>query len=233
MTETTTLTNMQTSIETEALFTALVAAQVNMTRAVKGSVNPFFKKTYASLGDIAEACMPALNGEGIAVIQGGSPAAHNGSVTMTTRFCHTSGQWIEGSLTLPLAKSDPQGLGSAVTYGRRYLLAAMGGVIMADDDGNAATGKTQDGRKETAPAGGTDEPPKGDPASPATKPQLNMIFAKAKAKGIDKEDLVALSKATTGRDSRKDYTKGDIDKMIEAIDSWTDDGLHDDQNLPF
>jgi len=58
---------------------------------------------------------------------------------LVTKLCHTSGEWIEQEMSVPVPKADPQGAGSALTYMRRYALAAFVGVVQADDDGNAAS----------------------------------------------------------------------------------------------
>src|SRR6202008_4399225 len=62
---------------------------------------------------------------------------------MTTRLLHESGEWMEGTLVMPLPKQDPQGFGSAMTYARRYALAAITGLYQDDDDGNAGSGVGQ------------------------------------------------------------------------------------------
>jgi hypothetical protein len=59
-------------------------------------------------------------------------------VHLTTRLLHTSGQWIEDTASSPLPKADPQGVGSATTYLRRYALAAFLCITQEDDDGEAA-----------------------------------------------------------------------------------------------
>ena len=63
-----------------------------------------------------------------------------GTLSLTTRLIHESGEWIEDTATMPLPRHDPQGFGSAMTYCRRYALAAAVGVYQDDDDANAASG---------------------------------------------------------------------------------------------
>ena len=53
-------------------------------------------------------------------------------------MCHSSGQWVDSSYVMPVSKLDAQAVGSAITYARRYALAAMVGVAPEDDDGNNA-----------------------------------------------------------------------------------------------
>jgi hypothetical protein len=54
---------------------------------------------------------------------------------------HSSGEWVAQNMSLPVSKPDAQGAGSAITYMRRYALAAIVGVVQADDDGNSASNK--------------------------------------------------------------------------------------------
>jgi hypothetical protein len=88
-----------------------------------------------------EAIVPALNKAGIAVLQ--SPAFDGEMVTVTTILIHESGASVTSDLKLRPSKLDPQGIGSATTYGRRYSLLALAGVAPEDDDGNAASGPRQ------------------------------------------------------------------------------------------
>lgn len=81
----------------------------------------------------------ALNNAGIVFLQTPSPS-EDGTLALTTRLIHESGEWIEDTATCPLPKRDPQGFGSAMTYLRRYSLAAITGLYQDDDDGNAASG---------------------------------------------------------------------------------------------
>jgi hypothetical protein len=60
-------------------------------------------------------------------------------MSLTTILAHESGEWISQEMSLPVSKVDAQGAGSAITYMRRYALAAVVGVVQADDDGNAAS----------------------------------------------------------------------------------------------
>lgn len=120
-----------------AMAGALAKAQAEVTGAAKDSLNPHFKNKYADLASVWDACRPALSAHGIAVVQ--SPAADGARVTVTTLLLHGSGEWIEGALTMTAQQNTPQGIGSCITYARRYALAAMAGVAPEDDDGNEAS----------------------------------------------------------------------------------------------
>jgi hypothetical protein len=66
----------------------------------------------------------------------------DGNMTLTTVMTHSSGEWVTQNMSLPVSKPDAQGAGSAITYMRRYALAAIVGVVQADDDGNSASTTT-------------------------------------------------------------------------------------------
>jgi hypothetical protein len=78
-----------------------------------------------------------LAANGLSVVQ--LPEGDGSVVTMTTMLIHTSGQWVSCTGTFKPTKADPQGLGSCITYARRYQLCAIVGISPEDDDGNAAS----------------------------------------------------------------------------------------------
>ena len=121
----------------KSIATALAAAQINMGKALKQANNPHFRSKYADLGSVMDACLPALNERGIAVIQ---PTGENelGRFVETIMIHGESGEQLSCRVPLIVGKNDMQGYGSAVTYARRYGLMAMAGIAAEDDDGNAA-----------------------------------------------------------------------------------------------
>ena len=125
------------SDEINEIAAAMVEVQNQIGPAAKGKTNPFFKSSYATLGDVWEACRGALHANGIAVIQGSRVVG--GKACMETKLIHTSGQWLSSLWEMMPAKEDPQSMGSAITYMRRYSLSARVGILAADDDGNAAS----------------------------------------------------------------------------------------------
>jgi hypothetical protein len=92
------------------LAAAMAAAQGEMGAAVKGSSNPFFKSKYASLGDVIEAVKAPFAAHGLSYVQ--FPVSGEGSVGLATRLMHSSGEWLEQSFFIPLAKMDAQAAGS-------------------------------------------------------------------------------------------------------------------------
>lgn len=132
---------MKTSEKIDLLAAALVAAQSEIGNATKNAKNPHFKNNYADLGAIIDAVKPVLNKHGIAVIQSLSYSLMGEeapNLMLGTRLVHVSGQWIEDYAKSPLPKADPQGVGSATTYLRRYSLAAFLCITQEDDDGEGA-----------------------------------------------------------------------------------------------
>ena len=117
---------------------ALAKAQGEMRHAVKDTENPFLNKKYADLAAVWEACRQPLASHGLAVAQTVG-YTEDGTPTVTTILMHTSGEWVSDECAMKPVKNDPQGIGSCITYMRRYSLAAMVGVYQDDDDGNAAS----------------------------------------------------------------------------------------------
>lgn len=123
----------------ETLATALVAAQSEMPKVPKNGTNPHFHNQYVTLDDLLDAVRPVLNRHGLAVVQMPSMTAE-GQPALSTTILHVSGERIEYQMPLVLQKQDMQGVGAAITYARRYMLAAALGIAEGvDDDGNQAS----------------------------------------------------------------------------------------------
>ncbi len=119
---------------------ALAKAQAEMKPAKFNKVNPHFKSKYADLAAIREATIPALTKNGLALYQG--MRLYNGGVVLHTKLIHDSGQTLESDYPIPM--DQPQKMGSAITYARRYCWSAMCGIVADDDDdANAATGNSK------------------------------------------------------------------------------------------
>lgn len=121
------------------LAAALSVAQGTIQPAIKDATNPAFRSKYADLGAVWEVCRPVLQEHGLSVVQ--LPVdAGDGRIGLTTILLHKSGQWIRSTASTRITKDDPQGVGSGLTYLRRYALSACLGVVADDDDdGNAAS----------------------------------------------------------------------------------------------
>ena len=136
---------MEKSQSIQKLTAALLLFKVKMGKVKKDATNPFFKSRYASLSNILDAIAEPLNESGITFCQ--FPTGEHGLTTIIM----FEDEWIQSEYKMRPAKDDPQGVGSAITYQRRYALAAILGLnIDDDDDANAATfgGKTPEQAEE-------------------------------------------------------------------------------------
>lgn len=128
---------MKTSESIIKITPAFLAAQKKIESVIKDQNNPFFKSKYADLSSVIGACKEQLNKEGIAVLQ---PID---GMSVETVLVHESGEWFSSST--PIVSKDennPQALGSAITYAKRYGLQSMVLLPAEDDDGQAATKQT-------------------------------------------------------------------------------------------
>lgn len=137
---------MNKSDSIASLAAALAKAQGEIENASKNAANPHFKSKYADLAEVLNTVRPVFAKHGLAVTQ--FPAFADGLASVETVLTHSSGEWMSGTASAPVVKQDPQGVGSALTYLRRYSLAAVAGIAQEDDDGNAAS----NGRSEVAAA---------------------------------------------------------------------------------
>ena len=155
---------------------------------------------YATLASVWQAVRGPLTENGLSVVQTCEPGAI-GELRLVATLLHTSGQWISGTTALPLPAQTPQGFGSALTYARRYGLAAMVGLCVDHDDDGAAGSRRQDRAPRVSdddrePTEVTPERPGAwwkVPCNRATAAQLRAFArAYARAKGVqsvDREEL--------------------------------------------
>jgi len=133
---------MKTSDSINEIATALSAAQAEIQNPSKSAENPFFKSRYADLAEVLSVVRPAFTKQHLSIVQ--MPyTSENGQIGVTTMISHASGQWMQGEVDLPLQvnKNVNQDAGSAITYLRRYALAAACGVAQEDTDGNLGKSK--------------------------------------------------------------------------------------------
>ena len=149
------------------LATALSKAQGEIDDATKTGMNPAFRSKYADLAAVRAVIREPLAVNDLAVVQ--LPRSIDGAVEVETMIIHKSGEFIAETLRMPVNKWDAHGIGSGITYGRRYGLMSMLGLAADDDDGNGAV--------ERAPA----------TVQPMKKPALEMD-AKLKKSATDAAD---------------------------------------------
>ena len=132
---------------------ALAKAQGEMRPAVFNRGNPHFKSRYADFTSCMDAVREPLSKNGLAISQMPSSTA-DGKFVLVTLLAHTSGQWMAGEFPLLTEKMNSQGIGSAMTYAKRYSLCGMTGLVAdedADDDGEAAVGRGKNLQEDKQP----------------------------------------------------------------------------------
>lgn len=190
---------MNRSEQINELAAALAKAQAEMRFASKANVNPHFKSKYADLASVIEAIRDPLSRNGLSHTQL-CREGENGAVTVDTMLMHASGQFIASTMTMRPQKNDPQGVGSALTYARRYALQGICGLASDDDDGNAASGQHAAGNGNGH-------------AAPARSPADNVApFIKRLADAKTPEELIAI-----GGECRKQYDKGTPEMKVFMV----------------
>ncbi len=140
------------SPEIKEFVAALAKAQGVMKPAVFNRVNPHFKTRYADFTSCMDACRTPLSENGIAIVQ--YCATIEGKFNLVTMLAHVSGQWMKSEFPIISAKMDSQGIGSAMTYAKRYSLCGMTGIVAdeeQDDDGESAIGRGKQEPQRNAP----------------------------------------------------------------------------------
>jgi len=147
------------------LAAALAKAQTEIGTVQKDQDNPYFKSKFASLATVWEAVRPVLSKNNLSVVQ--MPSHDESGYFVETQLMHSSGQWVRARTYMKPAKEDPQGIGSLISYARRYALQAMVMACPDDDDGEAAMGRTNKPAESPKPA--VKAKPAEAPARPATE----------------------------------------------------------------
>lgn len=155
---------MKTSETTTAILKTLIQVQGQLPSFKKDATNPFHKNKYLTLYELMDGLRPLLTKQGLVLSQGSRDTQvlddNSMAITMFTRLWHVqSGEWVESELVMPLSQSSAQGAGSASTYGRRYTLSALLGIVADDDDdGQSASASGIQRRQPVAQAAQTVQP---------------------------------------------------------------------------
>lgn len=169
---------MNKSETTVTIFKAISAAQGDFKTVEKTSLNPHFKSKFAPLDSIIEMLRPILPKHGLSFIQ--FTDTDDIGIIVETVIAHESGEWISGRLKMPATKQDPQGYGSALTYGRRYGLAAALGIVSDEDvdgDGNGESEKKAQPQQPQNQQSRTHQQPQKQPQSVGLTPS-QQAYAK-------------------------------------------------------
>jgi len=131
-----------------------------------------------------------LDKYGLSVVQ--APYTEGENIIVETFLLHNSGEWIKTPLlSLKMEKLTAQGVGSAITYARRYALSALLNISSEEDVGQEE--------------------------EPITEKQIKYIHVLAKEKGIDNTSLKNYSKALFTKDNSRELTKKEASSLIEAL----------------
>lgn len=213
------------------LATALADVQAELQPAVKDAVNPHLRNRYADLASCWDALRAILPRHGLSVAQYGCITA-DGKPALTTVLLHASGERLEG--VIPLLIGDPKGitamqaLGSAISYARRYGLAAMTGLIAEDDDGNGTTGGHKPPAPPAAPSQTTQKASSLPPNSPDQGKGVQSSTLENQREPVANPDEVFQIQTTVGKlytKNGKGWTatsfKADDGKYLSTLDAST------------
>jgi hypothetical protein len=193
--------------ELDKLIPALIKFQTVVKSPAKTKTNPHLKNKYADLSDIVDVVRGPLAENGLAISQLVCDNA------VTTMLLHESGQYLSATTTLTLERPTMQGLGSAITYARRYALSAILGIVADDDDDGHAASTTTPAKQNT--------PASAPPAAPndgCSEPQRKKIFAMIGELKWDNTKAKSFLKEMVGVDSSKDLTKEQAKKVIDLLE---------------
>ena len=169
---------MEKSESITELAKALNKFQAECSGAKKNANNPHFKSKFANLEAVINCAKDALSDNGLSVVQ--FPIMDQGYCGVETILMHSSGEFISNKLLLACKKQDPQAMGSAITYARRYSYQSVLGIPSEDDDGEKSMPRNQAPVQQQAPA-----PVQYQRISPAQATEL-MTIAQSKSKaGVD------------------------------------------------
>lgn len=171
------------SEEIAELAKALAIAQSELENPLKEALNPHFRSKYADLSSVLNCVRAVFPKNGLSVMQ--HPSFQPNLALVETIIMHSSGQWMSSVSSCPLQKQDAQGVGSAITYLRRYSLSAICGIAQEDDDGNSAT--TSNDKEYKLPNAKSFRPVYRDGPNPQQEPIANQTFIteEGKKKKID------------------------------------------------
>ena len=215
-----------------ALAAALAKAQAGFTFAAKASEAPILskgkdgktyqsgKRTYADLQSVLDAVRDGLTANGIAIIQAPMPSKKDGIMLRTT-LAHESDEWIASELELPNDRmGGVQGMGSALTYARRYALAAMVGIAQDDDDGETAMAESRKAEKQRVQKA-RQQAVAENPDAP-TPEMFRALMATLTERGCrEREEYLTELSSFFGREvkSSKELTRAEISDYLSACNT--------------
>ena len=173
------------------MFDDLKKVQEGIVKLQKGAKNPFFKSKYVELNQVLEVVKPVLHENNFILLQLPQHVKETGKNTLKTILLHSSGKEIVSEIELVCVdRNDPQKLGGAITYMRRYSIISMLGLEQEDDDGNSASNKT---------------------TKPTPKTEAELLFEEIRAVG-DEHKWAGIKKKYNAK-SGNDLTKAQMQEI--------------------
>lgn len=224
---------MKTSDSIKEIIPALLKVQGSIGKARKDKDNPFFKSKYADLESVWGACHEQLQENKIVVVQTGSE--DEGQFYLITTLIHESGEWISSDIPLVMEKETMQGLGSAITYSRRFGLSAILGILQEDDDGNkASTTKKHQNTSKASEVNKSDKTPQGHAHEVSKEHTVTFNGTMIKIKEIT--DSTKIATASKFVEDNKDKFKAvEYKTLLDTLDNKEKEfkaGLFDDKEIP-
>lgn len=206
---------MDKSESIKELATALAKFQGEVTNTINSKTVTVKTKTgstysyrYAPLDEVLNIIRPLLSKNGLSVLQ--SPINESGAISLTTTLLHNSGEWLEyPPLKLKAEADTPQGIGSAITYARRYTLSSILGMSSEDDnDANGGDHKLE-----------TDKPEPLEQEKTLSEKQINRLFAIGIKRGQSKEIIEKSIEKDYGKGKAEDLTKVEYDALCKRLEA--------------
>jgi len=190
------------------LLTALAKAQGKISAAKKDSTNPHFKSKYSDLASCWDAIREPLSSNGLSLSQWVSTSEKG--INLITMLGHSSGEWITSEANFPVKDpSNPQAVGSSISYARRYCLSAAISLVSDDDDGNAGAQEKQASKPAYVPPA--------PPVPKITKAQYKELLDLAISLGFDEDRLIQADKQKRQPDEWTASTYVDIKTRLTAL----------------
>lgn len=197
---------------------ALVKVQAALKPVELDKENPFFHSRYSTLSAVLDSCRELLAKNGLALVQTFKVTDKGNS--LVTTLLHTSGESLSGEVLLNPTKNDPQQMGSATTYFRRYSVAALLGLVSDSDDDGAAASQPQANTVQNAQKSPiSHEKPSDGPFHTISDKQSKRLFAIAMSHKWEPEGFAQELKDKFGYKKTNEIKPEDYDKICKYFDS--------------
>lgn len=180
---------MAPAAKAKTLPEALAAFQAELPTVDLDSTNPHFKSKFASLANITKKVLPELSKHGFSYSVGSF--VDNGLLVVDAHLIHESGE--SRSFQFPITETQPQKIGSAITYAKRYAIQALCGVVADEDDDGNATAQQAPKALQKAEERKQNPPKQGAPRAKATPTQSKIATEFIESKKLTREQVLAVT----------------------------------------